>query len=114
MDFPNKVGSRLMLLTAWLPGPHFRGQFIVKALKENIQKSKNPLVQQVELGILEQHLRMKLQIIIEKGTTSVDHFTFDRILFDPGQLWLISDFGSIRYHWIDNDSHVPYSNNRLV
>ena len=76
-----------MLLTAWLPGPHFRGQFIMKALKENIQKSKNPLVQQVEIWILERNLKMNLQIINEK---------LHKIFFFRDQLWLMAILRAVK------------------
>ena len=35
------------------------------------------------------------------GTTLLDRSTFDRIPFDPGWLWVVSDPRSIRYHWFD-------------
>ena len=36
-----------------------------------------------------------------KGTTSIDSSTCDWHTFDQGRLWLVCDFGLIRYHWIE-------------
>ena len=37
----------------------------------------------------------------KNGTTSVDRSTIYRSLFNRGRLWLNSNFGSIRCHWIE-------------
>ena len=51
---------------------------------------------------------LAIMVTLHYSTQSVDSSTFHQSLFDWGKLWLDSDFGSIRCHWIKitNQSNV--------
>ena len=54
------------------------------------------------LVVVAHHLTLKNFLLFSStGTTSIDRSTFGRNTFDLGRLSIVSDFGSIRYHWIN-------------